>query len=162
MKKTRKKVQVYDSLKSAAAGLNIPVELLQEAKGLGCPGFRGSRIYAAEVRAWLDANTPGGDDDSLIGLRKKFLRTQIDREVFRLQALRGEHVPLSEVRETHALLAAEFNRLTMAIENSLPQALQGLSLADQRLAIQKKFDELRENIHGPLLAFKAQPAGKKS
>jgi hypothetical protein len=161
MKKTRKKIEVYDSLKHAAGAMGIPSELLQEAKGLGCPGFRGSRIYAAEVRAWLSENPvdrAGGDGDSLVGLRKKFLRSQIRRADFQLETLKGLHMPISEVVSTITVLVSELNGLIRGVENDIPGTIQGLDIPSARLVIQKRFDEMRQKINAPLVEYRRAQA----
>lgn len=160
-KKTRNKIEAYDSLKHAASAMELPVELLQEAKGLGCPGFRGSRIYGSEVRAWLQENpmdTPGGDDDSLIGLRKKFLRSQIAKADFQLAALKGAHVAVDEVVATLVAMVAEINVIIRGIEDSLPTALQGLGLPEQRLKTRAFFDKMRAEIYKPLAEYRKAQA----
>lgn len=164
-KKTRKRIEVYDSLKHASAGMNIPCELLQEAKGLGCPGFRASRVYAAEVRAWLIENpvdTPGGDGDSLIGLRKEFLRSQIRKLDFQLSILKGQHMPIAEIVQTITVLVSELNCLIRSIESDIPGAILGLDIPSAALVIRGKFDVMRQKIHAPLVEYrKAQAEAEK-
>jgi len=160
-KKTRKSGEVFDSLKHASAGMNIPLELLTEAKNLGANGFRGSRIYASEVRAWLDSNpmdTPGGDNDSLIGLRKKFLRSQIAKADFQLSILKGEHMPIAEIVQTLTVLISELNTFIRNIESEIPGAILGLSIPDAALVIQKKFDAMRVKINTPLVEYRKAQA----
>lgn len=43
----------YDSIASAAAALGTTKKRLQWAKDNGAPGFRGSRVYPAELTPWL-------------------------------------------------------------------------------------------------------------
>jgi hypothetical protein len=52
------KQEVYDTMKAASAGMHIPMGILRSAKKAGCDGFRGSRIYAAQVSDWLQTRRP--------------------------------------------------------------------------------------------------------
>jgi hypothetical protein len=45
---------VFDSMGSAATGMGVAIGVLKAAKRAGAPGFRGSRVYAKEIRAWLE------------------------------------------------------------------------------------------------------------
>lgn len=78
-------VECWDSMRSAAAGLKIPIELLKIAKSMGCEAFRGSRVYGIPLRKWLDDNPDAltGDEgestESLAFLKKQLLKQQIRR-----------------------------------------------------------------------------------
>lgn len=78
-------IEAYDSMKSAAAGMNVPIELLRISKGMGCDAFRGSRVYGVPFRKWLDDNpdallgNEGEGTESLEQLKKQLLRQQIRR-----------------------------------------------------------------------------------
>jgi hypothetical protein len=45
----------YDSIASAAAAMGQSVSRIRWAKKKGAPGFRGSRVYPAELAPWLKA-----------------------------------------------------------------------------------------------------------
>ena len=159
LKKTRKKIECFDSLKSAAAGLGIAVELLQEAKGLGCPGFRGSRIYGAELREWLAENPVGDDSDgSLVGLKKQFLKAQIRKLDFQLSILKGQHMPIAEIVQTITVLVSELNCLIRSIESDIPGAILGLDIPSAALVIRGKFDAMRQKINAPLVEYRKAQA----
>jgi phage terminase Nu1 subunit (DNA packaging protein) len=80
-----KPVEYYDSMKSAAAGMSVPLEILKIAKNMGCDAFRASRVYAVPFRKWLDDNpdaltTDAGEGtESLDQLKKQLIRQQIRR-----------------------------------------------------------------------------------
>lgn len=163
-RKTRKSGEVYDSLKHAAAGMGVPLELLQECKALGAPGFVGSRVRADEVRQWLVEN-PVSDNaaDSLVGLKKKFLRSQIAKADFQLATLKGEHISIAEVCTTITVLVSEINGLIRCVENDIPAAIMGLDIPSAVLVIRKKFDAMREKIYAPLAEYeKAKAALEKA
>ena len=48
-----KQVAYFDSQASAAATLNLDIEMLREAKARGCPAFRSGRVYRDELLRWL-------------------------------------------------------------------------------------------------------------
>ena len=53
------KSDVADSMQAAASRLGIPVEIVKRMKRNGCPAFKGSRVYLAELdRAIKAANEP--------------------------------------------------------------------------------------------------------
>lgn len=54
---------VFDTLQSAAGAIGCPVHALKVMKRAGCPAFRGARIYAKDLVAWLitqNTTTPEG------------------------------------------------------------------------------------------------------
>lgn len=49
-------IPVYDSQTQAATSLNIPIKEIKRAKQNGCIAFRNTKIYTADLLAWLKAN----------------------------------------------------------------------------------------------------------
>jgi len=43
-------------MKQASARMGIPIETLKKLKKGGADGFRGSRVYPAELESWIAAN----------------------------------------------------------------------------------------------------------
>lgn len=80
-----KPIECWDSMRSAAAGLNVPMDLLKIAKAMGCDAFRGSRVYGVPFRKWLDDNpdallgNEGEETETLASLKKQLLQQQIRR-----------------------------------------------------------------------------------
>lgn len=78
-------IECWDSMRSAAAGLNVPIDLLKIAKAMGCDAFRGSRVYGIPFRKWLDDNpdallgNEGEGSETLESLKRQLLKQQIRR-----------------------------------------------------------------------------------
>lgn len=69
-------VDSFDSMAQAATGLGIELRVLKAAKRAGCPGFRGSRVYGSEVKAWLAEHPQVGKASDL---RERKLRAECDK-----------------------------------------------------------------------------------
>lgn len=156
----RSKTEYVESLKAAAAATGIAIPFLQAARASGCPAFKGSRVRLDILRNWLDDNPEILTDEqaegseSLLALKQGLLRAQIKRSQEQARAAKlandrnaGLMIDVDQARETMVLLVSELNGHIRVIEDSLPQSLQGLSLPDQRLAIRKLFDKMREEIN---------------
>jgi len=85
MKKTNRKTvinRLFPSLRSAAAALGIPLDLLKRARNAGCPNFRASgRVDGEGLKRWLRTHkaalrTPGKDekDEEILQLQIQKLR----------------------------------------------------------------------------------------
>ncbi len=48
--------EIAQSLAHASQQTGIPVSMLKQARGAGCPAFRGCRVDLAVLREWLDEN----------------------------------------------------------------------------------------------------------
>lgn len=105
IQKTRSKPlpEYADSLQSAAAmlsdsGVKCSVDDLKRAKRDGCRGFRGSRVYLAEVQEWLEENLPEETDDleSKDVLERRRLVEQIKRIRFAREVEQRKFVPIAE------------------------------------------------------------------
>jgi len=68
------KNRIYDSMKAAATGMTLEMRVLKLAKAAGCLGFRGGRIYADELRAWL------AEHPEVAKAKNTAWRTKIDKE----------------------------------------------------------------------------------
>jgi hypothetical protein len=74
--------RVFDSMKSAAAGLGVSIEALKAAKAAGCPAFHNSRVNEDEFKQWASAQPPVSEQDA----KKLPLRDQkITEEIRRLR-----------------------------------------------------------------------------
>jgi hypothetical protein len=119
---------VYDSMASAAAGLDVPLgELKKLKKELGPKaGFRGSRVYAVELLPHLRSRegpaglAPGTETKEQLECR--FLRIRIERQQFAFDAERGQFLEKAEleawlcdrIMQIRTVLATEF-------KNELPK-----------------------------------------
>lgn len=103
---TRSKPISYETLRAAASGMGYPMELLKQAKNLGCPAFRGSRVYVDDFEKWVAENAEamegaGGNIDSegKEELEKRKLRLQCQLLDIKINAERGDYIPKSILSE---------------------------------------------------------------
>ncbi len=122
--------EFFDSMEAASAVLGIPKPVLQRAKSLGCPAFRGSRFYRVELLEWLSANPQprpdsGPRDKRILECEK--LEKQIARMTWEDQRDRGEWVKKSEVDSWMVTTAERIKSiLRTKLRNELPPKLEGL------------------------------------
>jgi hypothetical protein len=93
----------HDSIRQCAAITGISEDDLKEWKGEGCPAFRHSRVYAAELTAWLKARRRKRPAASPIGAKPRFsLR---EHREYREQ-LRAKEIELRLAQKQGLLLVA--------------------------------------------------------
>lgn len=121
-KKKAKAQDSHDSIASAAAAMGISERILKQAKKLGCPGFRGSRVYPADVFPWLKENpiAPETTKESieLQKLRKLTHANDVADGLY-WKAAQVEDWLVSTVEKIKALLKQR-------LEDELPPKLEGL------------------------------------
>jgi hypothetical protein len=114
-----KKTRTFDSLKAAAAGLKLPLRVLQAAKAAGCPAFRSNRVYEAELLGWLEANpeTVGAADNDP---KSEKLHEEIRKLRIANDAKEGRLVERAWVAERMQRVAGELNSLRAKSEAEDP------------------------------------------
>lgn len=118
----------YDSIAAAAAGMSVPAHVLKAAKSAGSPGFRGSRVYPAELSVWLDAN-PGklktGDEKRT--LEVELLLQKCRRAKTLADADEGLYMLRTSVESWVAGAAQKIKAvLAQKLTGELPPKLEGL------------------------------------
>jgi hypothetical protein len=130
--KSTEKPTYFDSIASAAAALQIPVDTLRAAKSAGAPGFRGSRVYPADLVPWLQAQDKGALQDDKRTLERKKLLLQCERIAFQNDVERGRYVEKSVFVSALIQLGSEQKALLrQKLESELPGVIPGLE-AGQR------------------------------
>jgi hypothetical protein len=127
-----------DSMRQAAAILDIPLQLVRDCKRQGCRAFRGSRVYLRPL-AEMIANQETEADTVLFPVPtspEASLETVEDFRGLLRVAIRGGFLQPSEILEI--LLAQIINRLDYAF-------LSAISPRPKREA--KVFDKLTRAIH---------------
>jgi hypothetical protein len=109
----------YDSIAAAAAALGIATAVLKKAKRSGAPGFRGSRVYPAELLPWLSAQEPAPVNPDQV--KEEIAREMLRERKFRNEEREGRFLPKAEtlaaVRDLAELLKS---KLRSALEDDLP------------------------------------------
>lgn len=120
-----------DSMKAASAQSGYPMRVLKWAKDRGCPAFRGSRVYIAELEPWINVNKPEIDSG-------KQLPSKEDVDILlKLEALeerknknaqfRKEFLPRAVVEQWLTAKAVRIKEvLILKLKNELPPKLAGL------------------------------------
>ena len=133
----------FDSMASAAKGLDVPLALLKKAKRMGAPGFRASRVYADELLPWLrdHADEAGSDKKERLEIRR--LKASCERMEFALAVERGEFVPVPSVAELFAGVGtAQLALLRQKLENEYPVACAGQEAAVIRVYGKRLVDDI--------------------
>jgi hypothetical protein len=124
-----------------AANLPYDVGTLRKAKRKGAPGFRGSRVYPAELLPWLKQNAGASDAKEKAELRMfladaeyKELRTeQKKRELLSVKVF---------VEAIDDLVNEQRTILRQKLENEYPAVVAGLEPAQARVYGKRVVDEL--------------------
>lgn len=113
------KGRTFDSLRSAAASLKLPLRVLKIAKQEGCPAFRSNRVYEAELLKWLEDNPDAigaaGNDP-----REEKLFEEIRKLRIANDAKEGRLVERAWVAERMQRAAGELNSMRAKWEAEMP------------------------------------------
>lgn len=147
----------YDSIGAAAAGLGVSVSVLRKAKRAGAPGFRGSRVYPAELLPWLKEKTRpltpplspgGGEGEDKETLERRLLAIKIERQQFFYAADKKDYVPAADAARWATELVTEFVKVLDAIPGTLAPDIVGVpSVAEAELRIRAALDAARRTLH---------------
>ena len=135
------KLELYDSMASAAAGEGISLELVRRAKRAGCTAFRGSRVDGANLRKFVAEH---GEKLALDGgsLKEEKTREEIRKLRLRNDRDEGKVVLRSEIATK---LRTALGRMRGVFEqkffNELPTAVSGLEPAQVRIKTKQIYDE---------------------
>jgi hypothetical protein len=145
----------YDSIAQAAKAMGVSVEALRRAKKEGAPGFRGSRVYPADLLPWLKereslgASGVGLTEKEKLEERKLLRQCELLEEELRIK--RGKAWDSNDVRAAwlqHTLTA----RHEMLKLVSLAPRFAGKSALEcekiLRDGVGRVLDQLRKNPYG--------------
>lgn len=140
-------------MKQASARMGIPIETLKKLKKGGADGFRGSRVYPAELESWIAANkeefVETGISKSDTGDKADLMLRKLEAEAAHIETkvaiLRRDYVPFADVKELLIELITKMRASLYQFQiREAPALLRGLE-ADQIRTIQKRrFDGLCE------------------
>lgn len=154
--------EYYDSMKAAAAAMRIDVEVLKKAKGRGCPGFRGSRVYEKEVRSWIVKHAP---EEEPITIREK--KTHEEWRRLKLRNDKEEKKLLDAEKEAQWLFEIVWGAMAILRQkliNEFPAMVSGLDTPQCRIKGKELYDmtilKLRTLIRTPEHATQLAEAEK--
>jgi hypothetical protein len=134
----KKELPYYDSIKSAAAAMGIPIALLKQAKAAGCPAFRGSRVYRQDWQEWVQENpldtSPGAVVDSKEGWDIERLRKVCRKLDLEYEVAQGDLISKSDVKEA---CQKAFAPICSALERHLDKIAYNALCKDVRAALEK-------------------------
>lgn len=143
------KLEVYDSINSAAAATGIPKPTLQRWKRQGCPAFRNSRVYGEELELYRQAQGESAtephalDKGSWDALRSK---QNYEREQWEFARDRGEYTSNKVFAENLMALGSEQKALLrQKLENEFPALIPGLE-PEQRAEVKKLCRQLVDEL----------------
>ncbi len=133
----------FDSLQAAAAALGIDKGTLQAAKDQGAPGFKGSRVYPAELPPWiLQAKSLGGLRDKRT-VEREIAEEKLDSLRWEKERDRGAWIRKAEVEEWMMTTAERVkSTLRARLKNDLPPKLEGLRAAEIAAKMERVIEEL--------------------
>lgn len=135
---------VYETLSTASEGMGIPVPVLRFLKSKGCNGFKGSRIYEAPVRNWIDehpdvyalAVQSPVDGQKVNPLQKR----QIELLDIKIKREAGDLVPKEAIAEASSLYLSA--TVEIARRHLSPEAFN-MFCKETREALQKIASEVQ-------------------
>ena len=138
--------RVADSIAAAAGMTEYSERLIQRAKGLGCPAFRGSRVYVDELAAYIEENNLEAlerafaeDDEITVEIKRERLRNIR----FRNDVEESKYIPKERIAGMVQDLGADLKRrLRAALEDDLPPRIQGKAAEDIRPVMRETVDAL--------------------
>lgn len=126
----------YDSIAQAAAALKIPVAVLRSLKKEGAPGFRGSRVYPAELVPFLKAkeSMPDGPLGGVVKEKEKLELRKLLRQCELLEVeinFKSQKAwDANEVRTAWITHLSQANQEWLKVRRSLAPRLAGRSAAE--------------------------------
>ena len=106
-----KQVAYFDSQASAAATLDLGIDMLRDAKAAGCPAFRSGRVYREELLRWLKEHPIARNKPEAFSLDEpEFVGVRLDWEN-RRELLFVLHEFLDSLFADGVLSAAEYRKL---------------------------------------------------
>lgn len=141
------KPRTFDSLRSAANGLKLPLRVLQAAKSAGCQAFRSNRVYEAELLQWLEAHPDivnGAGDDP----RDEKIREEIRKLRIANDAKEGRLIERAWVAERMQRTAGDLNNLRAKWEAEMPLnfAATNGDITECRTILRGIFDEIFSGV----------------
>lgn len=144
--------RVADSIGAAAGMTEYSEQFLQKLKALGCSAFRNGRVHVDELESYVaDNNLEGlekilGDDDALaMEIRRERLRSIR----FKNDTEEGRFIRKEQIADRVSEIGTDLKqRLRTALEDELPQRIQGKPAAEIRVIMRDVVDRLCDEFSG--------------
>jgi len=132
----------FESMAVASVKMGIPLSQLKAMKRMGCPAFRGTRVYRVAVLEWIEKN-PIDEAKLMSPMDRQKLRkhkADADAKEFQLQVRKGEYLPRAEVRSLNTRAVATARSVMSGKASGLALVLASLTGADP-VAIEERIKE---------------------
>lgn len=151
MKKKRIKSsdRVFETLAAAANALGVEIDLLKQAKKLGCPNFRqGGRIHCKNLNKWIaDHSKELQASGDKLSLRDQKTNQEIRKLKILNDAKERALVPRDAVmRAISTLSQGIIPLLDQKLENEYPAMVSGLDVAGARVFGKRLNDSIKQEI----------------
>ena len=145
----------FDSIRQAAAKMNLSTDFLKRAKALGADGFHGNRVQRIPLEKWLATNA----DELTAGLSGDSLKDQkLSEEIRKLKRVNdeaaGDLVRRADVAAAFSRGASQLKSFRIELETMLPSRIAGLTdVASARLECRRIADRIYEVFGGMAAEF---------
>lgn len=157
MSETKSDVRYADSMEAAAAMLGRSLVLLQRLKAMGCPAFRGSRVYLDEVELYIAENDvepiereiEANDALSLdLKRRKLMIQDELHRKLrFANDVEEGKYIAVQGIADLVGAIAMEIKgTLRRKLEEEGPDRLAMRDRTEVTKAMRQIVDEICEQF----------------
>jgi hypothetical protein len=119
----------FESIKQCSAMMGIPEHKLKEWKAAGCPAFRYSRVYRADLLEWIkkkDGGPGGNDGPPKSHWDREKARVDYERAIFNLEVEKRKHVELDEICAAVGQMLSGFRTAINMLPGSAARWLIGL------------------------------------
>jgi beta-glucosidase-like glycosyl hydrolase len=141
-------LRVWDTMKQAAAALNVPLSLLKKAKSAGCDAFVGSRIYEDKLAPWL------ADHRQEIAEKRSKEDVQIEKLLEEVRKIRTVNDERDKILVKRERVVQSFQALKNKIlpfceaklEKEYPSVVAGMDVAAARVYGRSVHDQIALEI----------------
>ena len=137
----------FETMAVASVKMGIPLSQLKAMKRMGCPAFRGTRVYRVAVLEWIEKN-PIDEAKLMSPMDRQKLRkhkADADAKEFALAVKRGEYYPKADVRVAAARAVATARSVMSGKASGLALVLASVTGADPT-QIEEKIKESNREI----------------
>lgn len=140
--------RVWDTMKQAEAALGCGMTILKKAKAAGCPAFRGSRVYEAELVPWIEEHR------SEIAEKRSKEEVQIEKLLEEVRKIRTVNDERDKILVKRELVVASFQKLKdrvlafteAKLEKEYPSVVAGMDVPQARIYGRTVHDQIAAEI----------------
>ena len=135
--------RMFDSMKAAAAGMGLSIEMLKMVKEMGSTAFVGSRVSEKQLLKDVEASGLAADATDI---RQKKLFEEWRKLKIVNDKRDGLLVEKSKVKESISRFNVRVDSICSRYENEWPSVLAGLEPPAIRAYLKRGMDQIRQEI----------------